>query len=39
VLSADGDYTLANSSDAVDRFNAQAFLLARHTTDYARDQH
>jgi hypothetical protein len=39
VLGPDGEYHLANSSEAVERFNAQNFLLARHTTDYARDQH
>jgi polyphosphate kinase len=39
ILGSDGEYRLANSSDAVDRFNAQNFLLARHTTDYAREQH
>jgi polyphosphate kinase len=39
VLGPDGEYRLANSSEAVDRFNAQNFLLARHTTDYVRDQH
>jgi polyphosphate kinase len=39
VLGSDGEYRLAATADVSDRFNAQQFLLARHTTDYARDQH
>jgi polyphosphate kinase len=39
VLTSGGEYAPAAGSDTVDRFNAQQFLLARHTTDYVRDQH
>ena len=35
VLGRDGDYTAAAAHDGTDRFSAQDFLLARHTTDYA----
>ncbi len=35
VLGTDGEYTPASTNDTVDRFSAQDFLLARHTTDYA----
>jgi hypothetical protein len=38
VLGPDGEYRTAAATDTVDRFNAQDFLLARHTTDYAREQ-
>jgi polyphosphate kinase len=38
VLGADGEYRSA-PADGGERFNAQQFLLARHTVDYARDQH
>jgi polyphosphate kinase len=38
VLGADGEYRPA-AGDGGEPFNAQQFLLARHTTDYARDQH
>jgi polyphosphate kinase len=34
VLGPDGEYRAA-AADTVDRFNAQDFLLGRHTTDYA----
>jgi polyphosphate kinase len=39
VLGADGTYRPAEGSGGGEGFNAQQFLLARHTTDYARDQH
>jgi polyphosphate kinase len=39
VLDANGDYTPAATGDATDRFNAQLFLLTRHTSEYVRDQH
>jgi polyphosphate kinase len=39
VLTSGGEYAPAAGSDTVDRFSAQQFLLARHTTDYVRDQH
>lgn len=35
VLGRDGEYRPASTGEAVDRFSAQDFLLARHTTDYA----
>jgi hypothetical protein len=35
VLGRDEDYTAAAAHDGTDRFSAQDFLLARHTTDYA----
>ena len=35
VLGRDGEYKPASTGEAVDRFSAQDFLLARHTTDYA----
>ena len=35
VLGPDGDYWPVAAPDTVDRVNAQDFLLARHTTDYA----
>lgn len=39
LLGADGEYQLTTRRDIVDRFNAQAFLLARHTTECAREPH
>ncbi len=38
VLGADGEYRPAGRGNA-ERFNAQDFLLARHTQEYARDSH
>jgi polyphosphate kinase len=38
VLGADGDYRPA-TSDGGEPFNAQHFLLTRHTTEYAREGH
>jgi polyphosphate kinase len=38
VLGPDGVYRPAVADDG-ERFNAQHFLLTRHTTDYARDAH
>jgi polyphosphate kinase len=38
VLGADGDYRPA-TSDGGEPFNAQQFLLTRHTTEYAREGH
>ena len=35
ILGRDGEYKPASTGEAVDRFSAQDFLLARHTTDYA----
>ena len=35
ILGPDGDYRPAAAGESADRFSAQAFLLARHTTDYA----
>jgi polyphosphate kinase len=35
ILGPDGEYRPAAAGESADRFSAQAFLLARHTTDYA----
>ena len=35
ILGPDGEYRPAASGESAERFSAQAFLLARHTTDYA----
>jgi polyphosphate kinase len=35
VLGSDGEYTPATAGEGTERFSAQDFLLARHTTDYA----
>jgi polyphosphate kinase len=39
LLGNDGEYRAAARGEAGERFNAQDFLLARHTNEYARDQH
>lgn len=38
ILGPDGEYRAADAEGG-ERFNAQHFLLMRHTSDYARDQH
>ena len=35
ILGPDGEYRPAAARESSERFSAQAFLLARHTTDYA----